>query len=799
MTQYEVKLRLFIFRAVVALVFFGIVFQTWYLQATRGEELRLLADQNRFREVTLDAPRGVMYDRNGSLLVRNRPTFNLVVIPAYLPEDSTARSRVLARLSQWLTMPITTRRSPGDAMALREPRTFPSGQSGAPWDRQPGDGVGGPGVLPPSGIADSVASASIIAPFRPLVIRKDIAPALAARIDEELINLPGVQIETLPLRDYLSGEMIADVIGYTGAIPPSQIDHYEARGYTPNDLVGLTGLEYQYEEVLHSTKGQETIEVDVSGRKLRTFGDTVLPSPGHNLKLTLDLDLQRAVYRALERGIRKTEQRSGVAIVMDPRTGQILAMVSLPTFDNNLFVGGISVRDYMALSQDKRRPLINHAVSGLYPPGSVYKIIPAAAALQEGVVTPNTIFIDEGTLWLPNKFFPDDPELAQPFYCWARQGHGPVNFVRALAVSCDVYFYQISGGYEPSGYVGLGVDRLVHYADLFGMGQPTGLDLPGEAAGLVPTPKWKRFNYAESWVTGDTYNMGIGQGFVLATPLQILNAFAAVGNGGRLYRPYLMQQVLDAEGNLINSQEPVVVRNLLDVISPENLALVQEGLRAVTLEGGTAEDLDVPGVAVAAKTGTAEFCDNYPKCIDRDGRVKTSHAWFVAYAPYEDPEIAVITFVYGGGEGSLVAAPIAAEILRYHFGLTSEADQAGATPTPAPPGPPAAGATFSVRLLGTDGWGRSGAAVTGFVLDGRSLPVPGVMVNLIADLADPEQEDPVIGQAISGPNGQFDFADWDTSSARAWRLELPDYPGTLPLTFEAEEGYRYYVAYQGQW
>jgi penicillin-binding protein 2 len=798
MTQYEVKLRLFIFRAIVGLVFLGLVFQTWYLQATRGEELRLLADQNRFREVTLDAPRGVMYDRSGKLLVRNRPAFNLVVIPAYLPDDRTAYSQVLARLSQWLAMPITTRRSPGDAMALREPRPFPSGHSGAPWDRQSGDGVGGPGVLPPSGIADLVASASVVAPFRPVVIRKDIAPALAARIEEELINLPGVQIETLPLRDYLSGEMTADVIGYTGAIPPSRMADYEARGYAPNDQVGLTGLEYQYEEALHSAKGHETIEVDVSGRKLRTFGETVLPSPGHNLKLTLDLDLQRAVYQALERGIRSTEQRAGVAIAMDPRTGQILAMVSLPTFDNNLFVGGISVRDYMALSQDKRRPLINHAVAGLYPPGSVYKIIPAVGALQDGVVTPDTIFIDEGILWLPNKFFPDDPELAQPFYCWARQGHGPVNLVRALAVSCDVYFYQIAGGYEPTGYVGLGVGRLEYYADLFGMGQPTGIDLPGEAAGLVPTPKWKRFNYAESWVTGDTYNMGIGQGFVLTTPLQVLNAFAAVGNGGRLYRPYLMQQVLDADGNLVESRQPLVVRNLLDAISPENLALVQEGLRQVTLEGGTAEDLDVPGVPVSAKTGTAEFCDIYPTCLDRDGRVKTSHAWFVAYAPSDDPEIAVVTFVYGGGEGSLMAAPIAAEILRYHFGLTRETDQASATPTPAPPGPPAAGATFSGRLLGTDGWGRSGSAITGFVVDRRNSPVPGVVVNLIAEQADPEEEDTLVGQATSGPSGQFDFTDWDTGVADVWRLELPDYPATLPVEFEVEEGYRYYVAYQGQ-
>jgi len=537
--------------------------------------------------------------------------------------------------------------------------------------------------------------------------------------------------------------------------------------------------------------------VDVSGRKLRTVGKPVVPKPGQNLKLTLNMELQRAVARALEKGIRTTEQRSGVAIAMDPRNGQILAMVSLPSFDNNLFVGGISVRDYMALSQDKRRPLVNHAIAGLYPAGSIYKIIPALGALQDGIVTPDTIIVDPGVLWLPNKFFPDDPQLAQPFYCWYREGHGRVNFLYAVAESCDVYFYEISGGYEPSGFQGLGVDRLGYYAELFGMGRPTGIDLPGEAAGLVPTPKWKRFNYAETWVTGDTYNMGIGQGFVLVTPLQMLYATAAVGNGGLLYQPYLVQAVLDAQGNVVESRKPQVTRNLLDTVSPENLALVQAGLRAV-VANGTAKELDVPGIAVAGKTGTAEFCDSYPTCLNKDGRVRTSHAWFTSYAPADNPEIAVIVFVHGGGEGSLVALPIAAEILRYYFGLATEEDQAEVTPTPTPPGPPPPGASFVAQLLGTDGWGQSGAAVTGFVLDERGTPLPGVTVGLVADLEEP-QEAQVVSQATSGPTGQFDFTNVDTGRTRRWRLELPDYPGTQPLTFDAGEGSRYIVEFQGQW
>ncbi len=797
MTQYEVKLRLFLFGALVGFVFLILAFQTWYLQVVRGEEYRMLADQNRFREVILEAPRGVMYDRNGTLLVRNRPTYNLVVIPAYLPEENTERVRVLARLAEWLEMPLTTRRGPGDAMALRVSGPFPSGRSGAPWDRPAGDGIGGMGIVPPRGILDMVEEASLLAPYQPIVLKEDLDPTLAARITEESVNLPGVQIEIRPLRDYLTGSLTAHVIGYTGAIPPALMAEYKAKGYAANDLVGLTGLELQYDDVLRSFKGRETIEVDVSGRKLRTVGEPILPRPGHNLKLTLDTELQKVVVRALEKGIRNTERRAGVAIAMDPRNGQILAMASLPGFDNNLFIGGISIRDYMALVQDKRRPLINHAIAGLYPPGSTYKIIPALGALQEGVVTPDTIIIDEGVLWLPNRFFPDNPELAQPFYCWYRPGHGRVNFIRAMAVSCDVYFYYISGGYEPSGFRGLGIDRLVYYAELFGMGQPTGIDLPGEAAGLVPTPKWKRINYAETWVTGDTYNMGIGQGFVLATPLQILNAYAAIANGGLLYKPYLVQEILDADGRVIERRQPQVVRNLLDYVSPEHLAWVQQGLRAVTAPGGTAEELDVPGVPVAGKTGTAEFCDNYPKCLDKDGRVKTSHAWFVAYAPADNPEIAVIAFVYGGGEGSLVAAPIVAEILRTYFGQPDEQDQVKATPTPLPAGPPPAGASFTGHFLGGNRWGHSDSAITGFVLDRRGMPVPGVTVNLIADLEEASWEDPVIARATSGPEGQFDFTHLDKSISRAWRLELADYAVTEPLRLEIEEGYQYWIEFRG--
>jgi penicillin-binding protein 2 len=786
MTDYQVKLRLYILRGLIGLAFALLAYQTWYLQATKGEEYRLLADRNRFRTVTLDAQRGVMYDRNWVQLVRNRSTFNVTLIPAFLPDDETARARVFARLSELLDVPITTVRGPGDASALREPGPFRASRSGAPWQRQAGDGLGGLGAPDPKGIRDMVDAVEYIAPYRPITIKKNVEPGIVALLEEESIYLSGVLIETASVRDYLTGDLTAQILGYTGPIPEASVEEFEARGYVPNDRVGLTGLELEYENLLHGTMGLEVVEVDVNGRKVRTISDPIPAQTGHNLRLTLDLELQQAVTDALVQGVRESPRRAGIAIAMDPRDGQILSMVSVPTYDNNLFAGGISVRDYLALSRDKRRPLVNHAIAGLYPPGSTYKIIPAAGALQDEVVKPDTIFIDEGTLWLPNKFFPDDPELAQPFYCWFREGHGRVNLIRGIAESCDVYFYQVAGGYEPSGFEGLGLERLVYFSDLFGLGSPSGIDLPGEAAGLVPTPKWKRLNYAETWVTGDTYNMGIGQGFVLATPLQVLNSTAAVANGGLLFRPFLVQEILDAEGNLVETRQPELIRDLLDTISPEHLAQVRLGMEAV-VEWGTAKDLQVPGVPVAGKTGTSEFCDSYPSCLDRDGRVRTSHAWFTAYAPARDPEIAVIVFVYGGGEGSEVALPIAGEILRYYFGLEPEevTDELASAETEASPalGP------FIPRLLGTDSWSGGGASVTGHVLDGKGAPIPAVGVDVFAG-------DESIAQVVTGPTGQFDFNAIDPTRAQRWQLELVDHPDTPPLVFDAEIGYRYIVEFK---
>jgi penicillin-binding protein 2 len=522
------------------------------------------------------------------------------------------------------------------------------------------------------GILDILETAKA-APYSPALIKSEVPREVAMLLEEEHLDWPGVLVQARPMREYLHGPLTAHILGFVGPIPQEQADAYEAQGYDPNrHMVGLSGIEYTFEDRLRGKDGQKMIEVDVAGREVQTVGEPIASVPGHSLRLSLDLKLQEAMQGILERQLRGVFRRQGIAIAMNPQTGEILGMVSLPTYDNNEFAGGISVDTLRDLHEDPDRPLVNHAISGMFPPGSTFKMVVAAAGLEEEVITPSTRFFCGGILWLPNRYYPEDPSLAQPFYCWIYHDyhgeHGSLSLNSALAQSCDIYFYQLGGGYRDQ-FGGLGEERLAYYSELFGFGSRTGIDLPGEATGLVPTVKWKRVNYSESWVTGDTYNMSIGQGFVLATPLQVLNATAAVANGGTLYRPQLVREVVDSEGNVVQAFAPDVIRRI--PVSAANMELVREGMRAaVASPGGTARTLYMPGVSVAGKTGTAEFFidrnkDGIPD-RDREGNLPT-HAWFAAFAPYENPEIAVVAFVHGGGEGSATAVPIAEEILNFYF------------------------------------------------------------------------------------------------------------------------------------
>jgi penicillin-binding protein 2 len=646
-----IKIRLAIYRGLVAVVFVTLVGQLWRLQTMEGEYYQQAADTNRFRIELNPAPRGVIYDRRGHLLVRNMPRISVAIIPAYLPEDEIERRDLLRRLGELIDMPMTT----------PPPQQLRQGFQEPPSDAQP-----------KAGILEILATAEA-APYRAAMIKKGVSREAALILEEEHLDWPGIVVQVEPVREYLYSPLMAHLLGYVGPIPEEWAEEYEAKGYDPNrHLVGLSGIEYTFEDELRGQDGQELVEVDIAGRQVRVVGEPKHATTGHNLQLTLDLDLQQAMEEILQKQLKTYYKQQGVAIAANPQTGEILGMVSLPSYDNNDFTGGISSKTLRALQEDVNRPLVNHAISGMFPPGSTFKMVTASAGLEEEVITVATRLYCGGILWLPNRYYPEDPSLAQPFYCWIYHdyhgSHGSLSIVSALGQSCDIFFYQVAGGYRDQ-FAGLGEERLGHYAELFGFGARSGIDLPGEATGLVPDTKWKRVNYSESWVTGDTYNMAIGQGFVLATPLQVLNAAATIANGGTLYRPQLVRQVTDEDGNVVKAFAPDVIRNV--PVSAENIQLVRQGMRAVVAgAGATAWAINVPGVAIAGKTGTAEFFvdrnkDGLPD-RDREGNLPT-HAWFTAFGPYEDPEIVLVVFVFGGGEGSAVAVPVANDILNYYF------------------------------------------------------------------------------------------------------------------------------------
>ena len=363
-----------------------------------------------------------------------------------------------------------------------------------------------------------------------------------------------------------------------------------------------------------------------------------------------------------------------VAIAMNPQNGQILGMVSLPSYDNNIFAERIG-EDYLALERDERRPLINYAIGGLYPPGSTFKMVTASAGLAEGVITPETSVVDTGPIYLANEYFPNDLSQAQKFVSWNHlRGivHGRINVVDALTLSNDIFFYYLGGGF-PDQFEGLGQRRLSKWAELYGFGETTGIDLPGEVTSLVPTDQWKRQLFAETWTTGDSYNMAIGQGYMLSTPLQVLMEAATVANGGTMYVPRIVHHMTDANGGVQKDFEPEIIRRL--PLSDEDMQVVRQGMwNVVNASNGTGAVAKVPGVTVAGKTGTAEFCDYLPEeqdCRRIEGGSSEdylpTHAWFVGFAPYENPEIAVVVFVYDGGEGSQTAAPVAQKILEAYF------------------------------------------------------------------------------------------------------------------------------------
>lgn len=687
---------------VVFLLFAG---RLYYLQVMQGTTYQAQADDNRFRFIEVPPPRGVIYDRNGEILARNRPSFVISVVPAELPDDLIDTDVDEERLAiERLLRVLRADTDPEVALNLAEVMFLRLGRvdfakvvTAAGIDLayrlvtlqfigKEGEGerlVETPTiipdlsqVLPLEGLVALVYRAVQLgtqgSSFEAIPLLELVKRDQAFDVAEETYQLQGVKVQQIPVREYVFSDLVSHSLGFMGPIPALAAESYVAEGYRdPNEQVGLNGLEYTYQDELRGTPGQKYIEVDILGREMRTVGRVVDPVPGLNLRLSLDIRLQEVMYNSLKAMTEKVKSPNAVAIAMHPKTGAILGLVSLPSFDNNIFSEGIGP-EYRALEEDERRPLINYAIGGLYPPGSIFKLVSSTAALAEGVIGPTSVIQDNGPIYLRNRFFPNDLTQAQKFVSWNHKlgiNHGNMTVVQALALSNDIFFYMIGGGF-PNVLEGLGNERLAKWMALFGFGARTGIDLPGEVFSIIPDDQWKRVTWAESWTTGDSYNMSIGQGYVLGTPIQVLVSTAAIANGGHIMKPQLVQEMIDAEGGLQWEYTPQVVREL--PASQSLLRYVQQGMwAAVNAPYGTAPNGRVPGVTVAGKTGTAEFCQWDPVIEDCAFRDKDDnlpfHAWYTAYAPFEDPEIAIVVFIYNGGEGSTVAAPVAQEILNFYF------------------------------------------------------------------------------------------------------------------------------------
>ncbi len=609
-----------VLRVVLLLAFSALTFQLWRLQIVEGRAHRAAAEGNRLRLATVPPLRGVIYDRNMVPLAVNAPSFSVSITEADLPDSQ--RAQVLDELAATLDMPIE-----------EIEQTLRTRRRDAP-------------------------------PFAPIVIRDSVPRERAMQLEERSWTLPGVHVRVDPIREYIDSPIFSHVLGYM-ALPTEEeyTTRYRAEGYGMGERVGSAGAERMYESDLRGRPGGRILEVDATGRPLREVVERPA-EPGHRLILTIDAELQRLIYRVLSERIKPGT--SGVAVATDPRSGEVLAMVSIPSFDANVFSHPERDGEIGALLQDSGLPLFNRAVSGQYPPGSTFKLVTGIGALEEGIANRNTRINCNGGLRLPS------PYGGAPTFLPDWGVMGVLDFVGGIAQSCNVYFYTLGGGFGD--IQGLGNERLARYARMLGYGEVTGIDLPAEAPGRVPTAEWKAATVGEQWFPGDTYNMAIGQGYVLATPLQVGNVTSAIANGGTFYRPHVVKAVLDADGRMLREVPPQVTSRV--TLKPETLSVIRDGMVAV-LDTDQTRRYKIKNVVVAGKTGTAEFAG--PK--DEKG-IGPTHGWFTAYGPVESPRIVLTVFVERGG-GPSDALPIAMDILREYFGQ-------GVAP---PPTPTPAGAT----------------------------------------------------------------------------------------------------------
>lgn len=480
--------------------------------------------------------------------------------------------------------------------------------------------------------------------FGEIVLGRDVDWPTVVAVETHQLDLPGVTLRIRPRRSYVNSGMAAHLLGYLGEIGPKQLKALRDIGYTIGDEIGQFGLEKKFESYLRGRSGGQQVEVDALGRRVRVLHE-VPDVPGYNVQLTLDRDLQEAAFQALQ-------GKEGAIVVLDVGTGAIRALVSTPVFDPNLFARGISSEEWRALARDRLKPLNNRAVQGQYPPGSTFKIIMAIAGLEENLIQPEHRIFDPGHFVVGNRAFRD----------WKKEGHGWVDLHKALVESCDVYFYQLGQK--------IGVDRIAKYARAFGLGETTGVELDDEKSGLVPDSEWKKKRYRQPWYPGETPSLAIGQGYLTATPLQLANMMAAVANGGTLYRPWFVSKVESLDGAVVQEYGPEVIRSI--PLKPSTLEQVHGALWDVVKgTSGTGAAARSNVVSIAGKTGTAQVVEMRGAYLKSEDLTyfNRDHAWFVAYAPAENPQIALVTLVEHGGHGGSAAAPVAKKVIEKYFSL----------------------------------------------------------------------------------------------------------------------------------
>ncbi|MFW6237731.1 MAG: penicillin-binding protein 2 [Halanaerobiales bacterium] len=611
--------RLKVFKIIMVVIFILLLLRAGQLQLVEGKYYYQLSEGNRISLRPINAPRGKMFDRNGEISVTNTLSYNIYLLPNEIPPELT-REDIVNRLASYTGY---------EREVLREnyERSLKSG------------GRSSSGLL----------------------LKRNISRENMVILEENSDDLPGILVEESSIRDYVFREIGAHNFGYTGEISLSELESVTDRGYNYNgrDMIGKSGLEREYELHLRGIAGVEQIEVNSAGEKVKTLG-VKSPVPGNNLHLNLDMELQTVSHRLLQENLQDLKEKAreddelsqptgGVVIVMEPGSGRILSLVSLPSFDSNHFAGGISEKKYVELSDDPENPLWNRPVRAVLPPGSVFKLITGVAAIEELGINEDTMFEDENGEFKISGW-------DRPFRNWLDEGEGELSFSRAIARSNNIVFYEL--GYRL--YRDFGGEVLTSYADKFGLGKKTGVDLPGERPGLAPTPEWKREHKGEGWYPGDSVNLSIGQGDLLTTPMQLIQIINVIANEGKIYRPFLVDEIVDSRGNVVKEFSPEVSGRT--GISDRTFSIMEEGMLEATRSSyGTARSAfqDFP-VKVAGKTGTAQTSS-----------VGTNHGWFAGYAPADEPEVSILVFLENGNSSSY-ALPVASGILQEYFGFERE-------------------------------------------------------------------------------------------------------------------------------